>query len=67
MKFDRLEMQGKSFHAFYDIAVNPLLWSPSGPFYGGAYGLLADVATTMAICVIDPSVKKTVRSWDKLR
>ncbi len=62
MKFDRLEAKGKTLRAFYDIKVIPQLRNPSGPLHGGAYGLLADVATTMAICVLDPTEKQTVRS-----
>ena len=60
MKFDKLEVKGKALHAFYDIPVIPQLRNPSGPLHGGAYGLLADLATTMGICVFDPTEKQTV-------
>eukprot|EP01022_Parablepharisma_sp_SALTPOND_P004284 TRINITY_DN1198_c0_g1_i1.p3 TRINITY_DN1198_c0_g1~~TRINITY_DN1198_c0_g1_i1.p3 ORF type:complete len:121 (-),score=5.63 TRINITY_DN1198_c0_g1_i1:302-664(-) len=60
MKFDRLEAKEKSLHAFYDIAMLPLFNTPAGISLSGAYGLLADITTTMAICIADPLAKKTV-------
>ncbi len=60
MKFNKLEQRGKILHAWYDIPVAPVFRNPTGPLHGGAYGLLADVATTMAICVADPTEKQTV-------
>ena len=63
MNFDKLEIKEKMLHAYYDIPVAREFRNPSGPLHGGAYGLLADVATSMAICVIDPSEKQTVQNY----
>eukprot|EP00826_Nyctotherus_ovalis_P043516 TRINITY_DN4592_c0_g1_i18.p1 TRINITY_DN4592_c0_g1~~TRINITY_DN4592_c0_g1_i18.p1 ORF type:complete len:167 (-),score=24.25 TRINITY_DN4592_c0_g1_i18:91-591(-) len=60
MQFEKLALEDKSLRVFYEIPVIPELRNPTGPLHGGAYGLLADVATTMAICVLDPSEKQTV-------
>ena len=60
MKFEKLELDGKRLKVFYEIPVIPELRNTSGPLHGGAYGLLADVATTMAVCVQDPAEKQTV-------